>query len=739
MPTPERGPGTASTPRAARFGRVVLVAAAAVVLLPLALLAFVATFDWNRAKPWLAGRAGSALGRTVTIDGDLAVAWQWKRVDGDDTVWSPGFHVRASRVRVANADWARAPTAAELDGLDADVRAWPLLWHRIDLPTIRISGPRIDVERRADGSDNWTFDAADGAPGAWSVALGDIVFGAGDVDVHDAQRRLDVHATIEPLAAPVEFGERVDGDDPSTRREVIQRVGKAAAERLRDAARERDQRREERGKAVKPPPYRFAFDVKGTLAGMALSGKGRFGGVLALRKPEPFPLRADIDVGSTQIALTGTVTDPMSPDAVDMRLWISGRNLANLYDILGIALPKSPPYATVGRLAGHFRPNRTSLRYEDFSARVGGSDLAGTLTYRSGEPRPTLSGDVDSTLLRLRDLGAVVGAGSAEDRAARGDHAAQPAGRVLPTEPFDVEHWHAADADVHFSGQRVIRNEEQPISDVDTRIRMQDGVLTLEPLRFGMAGGRVDGRVRIDSGPRPAKGSVKLAARRLALARLFEATDGLSKSLGQVNGDIELDGAGNSIAAILGSADGSLEVVMADGEVSESTIEKAGLNVLNAFFAKLRGDPPVRIDCAAAVFTVEDGRAVADLFVFDTENARIDIEGAIDLGDETLDLVLRPRASGLRMLTLRSPLRVAGTFEHVDVSVEKKQLLLRVGAAIGLGVAAAPAAAVVPLIAPGSDEEKQCAPLLAEVGRKGAKPEAKPRAKAATKARAARK
>jgi uncharacterized protein involved in outer membrane biogenesis len=372
---------------------------------------------------------------------------------------------------------------------------------------------------------------------------------------------------------------------------------------------------------------------------------------------------------------------------------------------------------TVGRLAGRFSPNRSALRYEDFAARVGGSDLAGTLAYRSGEPRPTLRGDVESILLRLRDLGAVVGAGSAEDRAARGDRTKQPAGRVLPAEPFEVEHWRAADADVHFTGKRVIRNEEQPISDVDTRIRMQDGVLTLEPLRFGMAGGRVDGRIRVDSGPRPARGSVKLSARKLALARLFEASDGLSESLGQVNGDIALDGSGGSIAAILGSANGSLKLVMTDGQVSESTIEKAGLNVLNAFFAKLRGDPLVRIDCAAAVFSVDRGRAVADLFVFDTENARIDIEGTLDLGRERVDLVLRPRANGLRMLTLRSPLRVSGTFEHVDVEVEKKALLLRVGAAIGLGVAAAPAAAAVPLIAPGSEEEKQCAPLLAEVGK----------------------
>ncbi|HEY6941706.1 AsmA family protein, partial [Dokdonella sp.] len=318
------------------------------------------------------------------------------------------------------------------------------------------------------------------------------------------------------------------------------------------------------------------------------------------------------------------------------------------------------------------------------------------------------------------------------------DRGAPPAGRVLPSEPFELERWRAADADVHFTGKRVIRNEDQPITDVETRIRMQGGVLALEPLRFGMAGGTVDGRVRIDSGPRPPTGELKLAARKLALARLFEASDGLSKSLGEVNGDVALAGSGNSVAAILGSADGSVKLVMSDGEVAESTIEKAGLNVANAFFAKLRGDPPIHIDCAAAVFDVKDGRAVADLFVFDTENARIDIEGALDLGEEKVDLVLRPRANGLRMLTLRSPLHVTGTFEHVDVSVDKKQLLLRAGAAIGLGVAAAPAAAAVPLIAPGSDEEKQCAPLLAEVLQAAGAKRDTPGGKAASDATAAK-
>lgn len=712
---PERRPLQRSARR--RWLRLLLVIGAIIVLVPVALLVLIATYDWNAAKPWIVQRAGDAIGRAVAVQGDLDVAWQWRRADERGTHWSPGFHVRAAGVRVANAEWASAPDAAALDALELDVRAWPLLFRRIDLPTVRFVGPLLHVERRADGTDNWTFASSGTGTGTWTIVPGTLAFGAGEIVVQDAQRKLDLRAKIEPLAAPIEFGEHVDGDDPTTRREVIQRVGKAAAERLRDAAREREQRRTERGKAVAPPPYRFHWTATGTLAGMDLKGEGRFGGVLALREPEPFPLRADIQVGTTQIALTGTITDPTSPDAVDMRLWISGRNLSDLYDIAGIALPKSPPYATTGRLAGRFHPNRTMLRYEDFSARVGGSDLGGTLTYRSGVPRPTLSGDIDSTLLRLRDLGAVVGAGDAQERSERGDRSAQPAGRVLPAEPFEVDRWHAMDADVHFTGKRVVRNEQQPISGVDARIHMQDGMLTLDPLRFGMAGGNADGSIRIDSGPRPARGKVRLSVRKLALARLFEASSDMSKSLGQVNGEIELAGAGTSIAAILGNADGSLRVVMADGQVSEATIEKAGLNVVNALFAKLRGDPAIRIDCAAAQFSVKDGRANADLFVLDTENAHVDVEGTLDLGQEKVDLTLRPQANGLRLVTLRSPLHVVGTFEHVDVSVDKKNLLLRVGAALGLGVAAAPAAALLPLVAPGSEEEKQCAPLLARTAK----------------------
>ena len=685
---------------------------AILVLVPMAWVVFIATFDWNRARPWLQSRVGDAIGRSVEI-GDLAASWHWRGgTQGADT-WSPGFAVSARNVRIGNPQWAKAAQFAELAGIDIELRLLPLLSHRISIPSVHLMRPSLDIERRKDGSNNLPVAAAaTGALPAWTLSLGEVHFDAGTLLLADAKRGLDLEADISALDAPMAFGQREEGDDPTTRREVIQRVGRDAAQHLREVAEERAARGNARSRTT-PLPYVFAWKAHGTLRGTKVTGKGRFGGVLALNDTQrPFPLRADIDIGTTEIALTGTIIDPTSPDGIDMRLWISGPNLAELYPIAGLALPNTPPYATVGRLVGRFDPHHSLLHYEDFTARVGGSDLDGSLTYTSGVPHAMLTGDVESTLLQFKDLGALVGVGS---QAGGDDASAQPSARVLPSAPFNVDRWHAMDANVHFTGKRVIRNKDLPISDVDTRVVMRNAVLTLDPLRFAMAGGTVTASLSIDANAKPPKGTLALDARKLQLRLLFEKIQGLSASLGDVNGNIKLSGNGHSIATLLGSSDGSLKLLMIDGQVSEKLMEEAGLNVANVLVAKLAGDRQIGIDCASADFTAKNGVLRANLFVFDTDNALIDIEGSIRLDDERVALILHPHTKGLRVLSLRSPLHVDGNFQKVAISVDKKTLLVHLGGAIGLGLVAAPLAALAPLIAPSGNEQKSCAPLLAQI------------------------
>jgi hypothetical protein len=263
-------------------------------------------------------------------------------------------------------------------------------------------------------------------------------------------------------------------------------------------------------------------------------------------------------------------------------------------------------------------------------------------------------------------------------------------------------------------------------------------VLTLDPLRFDMAGGNVASSIRIDANAAPPKGAVSIDVKNLQLHRLFENIGGLSQSPGEIAGNVRLAGAGNSIAALLGDSGGSLNFLTTGGRVSETLMEEAGLNFANVLIAKMKGDRMIDVDCAAASMTVANGVAKADLFVFDTETALVVIDGTIDLGHERVDLTLHPQTKGVRIFSLRSPLHLEGSFEHLDISVDKKTLLARGAGAIGLGLIAAPLAALVPLTALGKDDEtKSCAPLVAEAGKHGKPPPApaeaakpKPREKA---------
>ena len=115
---------------------------------------------------------------------------------------------------------------------------------------------------------------------------------------------------------------------------------------------------------------------------MPISGTGKLGGVLAIQDASrPFPLQADVKAGDTRLAIVGTLTDPMHLAAIDLRLWLQGTSMSHLYQLTGITLPDTPPYATEGRLIGNFKRKASTFRYENFNGRVGGSDLGGTLVY----------------------------------------------------------------------------------------------------------------------------------------------------------------------------------------------------------------------------------------------------------------------------------------------------------------------------------------------------------------------
>ena len=648
------------------------------LLLLLSVVVFIATAGWNWLRAPLERMAQELTGRALRINGDLRLVWHWPRP-----------HLEATAVTFANPDWALQRQMVTADLVDVAIDLPQLLRRKIALPDVRLVRAVIFLEQGGAGRKNWLLDL-DQSDEAARIRIDRLTLDGGTLGYDDSAQNTSIRAALSSVP------------------------GAAAG-----AA----------GAAV-------VFSARGRYKGLGLTAAGRGGPVLALRDESvPYPLAIEGAIGRTHIKADGTVTSLSKISALDMQLVLKGDSLEQLYPLLGLALPATRAYTTSGHLLHH----GNIWRYEAFAGKVGRSDIAGTLQVATGGKRPALQADLVSALLDIEDLGPMIGArpgsvkqakaqaataaGAAPAPAAVADPPQAPvratpaiaarsgAARVLPDLPFNTERWDSVDAEVTLKAKSIRHARELPLENFNTHLSLRDSRLILDPFSVGVAAGRLEGSISLDARQQPIQARVKLRARRIQIAKLFPTFTQSPSGIGQVNGEFDLSGRGNSVGSMLASAGGKVGLVVAGGEVSKLAMEKAGLHLWEIMLLGLSGDKLVKLRCAVADFEVDAGVMNARALVFDTEVTTIVGDGKIDLGGETLALTLDPQTKKTSPLSLQSPILVSGTFARPEVGVDKGRVALRAIGAVALGVVN-PLLALIPLIDAGPGADSDCAQLV---------------------------
>jgi uncharacterized protein involved in outer membrane biogenesis len=259
---------------------------------------------------------------------------------------------------------------------------------------------------------------------------------------------------------------------------------------------------------------------------------------------------------------------------------------------------------------------------------------------------------------------------------------------------------------------------------------MKDGVLSLQPLNFVLAGGTVNSNIKLDGSNAndKIKATADITARHIQIKQLFPKIEKMQATVGEIYSEAKLSATGDSVGAMLAGANGEVKGLVSQGQISKLLLEEAGLNVGNIIITKVFGDKEVQLNCLAADLGVKDGVASTRTFVLDTQEAIVDINGSVNLASEQMDLRVKPETKALRLFTLRTPFYVRGTFKKPDLQLDKKVLAMKGGAAVALAVVAAPVAALLPLINTGPGKDSPCNALLAQAS---AKPVAPPPGKSA--------
>lgn len=617
----------------------------------MAVVTLLLVFDWN----WLRGPLERRIARSTSRDVAIgSVEGQWQR----------GPRLVLRDVAVGHAD-ARGVPLFRAETVYFDLTLAPLLRGELRLTEVGLTSARIQLHRDKDGRVNWAAASKRDEP------------------THRDDER-------EPLWKRIHVGTLALDDVVLTLRDEKSQV-------------------EARARVDTLPPreqtarWRTRVTVTGRYEDSPFAGEALTGPFITLRDTgTPFPVRARVDVARTRVEADGEVADLLGYTSIDARLVIAGPTLSSLYPTLPIVLPSTPPYRLQGRLRLHER----IYRLDDIIGRIGRSDVRGKGEFDTRGERPMLTATLVSERLALADLGAAVGIPQTD--AAR---AAQT--RVFPDENFNIPRLNAMNAEVSLTARRLIVRPEVPLEDLELRVGLAAGVLTLKPLQFGFAGGEIVSTIVLDARMKPMAAEAAIDLRRVQFARLFPTLDTNRVSAGELGAQIRLSGRGQSVASLLGSANGTVAAAMSGGRISHTVIAAASLDGGKLLPLLLRGDEPVALRCAALSMAVEQGIARTHLFDLDAETARIDGEGAIDLRAERFALELDSKPKEPSILSVRAPLNVEGTFRDPRVTVSSGTLL-RGGAAIALA-AVNPLAGLIPLIETGPGDDANCAQLLAPV------------------------
>ena len=632
---------------------------AGILMMPVFLGAlYIAVFGWN----WLRGPIEritlDKTGRELVVGGDIEVSFAWPL---------PSLHAKA--VSFANPTWAKERQMVSAAAVDIVIDLPELLRQKLVVSEVRLERPVIFLEQGADGRKNWLLDVNQQDETA-RLHIGRLALDHGTVGYDDAGQKTSIRAELSTTQPGSGTQNATDG---------------------------------------------LVFTAQGKFKGLPLKASGTGGPVLGLNDEKtPYPLKAELTVGKTSAQVDGTITSLLKFSAMDMRLVLRGQSLAQLFPLLGIVFPETGAYVT----EGHIVHARQTWRYDDFSGRIGQSDIAGSLQVDTGGKRPLMKADLVSDRLDFADLGPLIGARSGSVKAAI-DAAPEPSqtveatpgnARVLPNQPFKTDRWGSVDAEVSLKA-KAISAAELPLEDLVTHLSLRDSMLTLDPLSFGVAGGRLSGVVSLDGRQDPILASAKIRARKILIAQLLPRAELNKSSIGQINGTFDLAGKGNSVRRMLATSNGKVGLVVARGEISRMMLERAGLHLWEILQLNVTGDKPVKLRCAVGDFEVKAGVMQVEALVLDTEITTIIGTGNIDLSQETLDLTLNQKTKDTSLLALRSPIHVRGSFARPEVSVDKGRMALRVFGAIALGMVN-PLLALIPLIDAGPGSDSDCRQLV---------------------------
>jgi uncharacterized protein involved in outer membrane biogenesis len=200
------------------------------------------------------------------------------------------------------------------------------------------------------------------------------------------------------------------------------------------------------------------------------------------------------------------------------------------------------------------------------------------------------------------------------------------------------------------------------IDQLSGEIGLTDGVLRVSPMRLVFEGGDTDLELVIDSRERPSM-TLKVTAYDLVLGELISQVQTEVPVEGKAHIDIDVKSSGNSAHELASDLSGDVGFGLENARLPKKYLDFMSADVFGWMFRMITfEDSYTRVDCLIMDFDVEQGVAKSNFLVADGPTVIIQGKATLDLGRETIDMLLLPRQkqglhTAIASADIKGPLR----------------------------------------------------------------------------------
>jgi hypothetical protein len=334
------------------------------------------------------------------------------------------------------------------------------------------------------------------------------------------------------------------------------------------------------------------------------------------------------------------------------------------------------------RGVGVFTGNRSVIKYQGQTS-IGRIDNETTLKITPAGGKPLIQGKFVTQNLYLEDIGLSKYLGVDPDAPDPDDLViAKPhAGETeKPKEPAPI----AADEPIifdreplDFSGLQLfnldlefliddITGVDFSIEKLEGRISLTDGTLRLSPMQLVIEGGATDLELELATRNTPSV-MLKVIADDLLLGKLIAKAQEEVPVEGKAHLHINITSTGHSAHELASDLSGKLSFSLENARVPKKYVEFLSADLFGFLFRSVTfKDSYATLNCVMTGLEIDQGVAKTVLLVGDGPNLAIEGTATVDLGQETIDMVLLPKQKK-RIGLDYSKITVKGSLADPDV------------------------------------------------------------------------